>query len=171
MQEREEIKLGFTYEFVVHAIISIIIGGVCSLVNGIVAILLIAVGITLFFIRTGINIDKAKGRVRKYYAVFSMRVGYCIYINQVKIIELKRKNESEGLQHRAGQNTIENKTYDIILIDSTGFSIELSEFKIYTTATNVLNLIADTFSLKSKNKVEEMRSAALLRLKQKKARR
>jgi hypothetical protein len=164
---RQEIKLGFTFEYFFPGVVLIIVGGLSFFGNIIVATCLLTLGILLLLLRTGIQVDPTKKSVRKYYDLFSLRLGDWICITNFPKVELRPTNESQTLQYRGGQTTVETKTYDIILIDKTGFSRELNDFTNYNIATQVLKLIADTFAVEIKNEVEEIRKAAMLRRKDK----
>jgi len=163
----QEIKLGYTFEYFIPGVLLIIIGGVSALGSIVAAIFLLIPGISLLLLQTGIEIDLDKKRVRKYYELFSLRFGSWIMTKKFSILELSPTNESQTMQHRAGQTTVETKTFDVIFVSKSGFSRELNEFKNYNTAYQVFKLIADTFVLESRNGVEEIRKAIVLRRKSK----
>ncbi len=167
MTERSFVKLGFTFEYFMHGVILIVIGLVCYLFNVIFATMILLVGIALLLVRSGIEIDSNFKKVRKYYEFFSLRFGTWVSVEKFQRIELRQTKESQTFVSRSGQKTFETKTYDIVLIDKTGFYIELNDFTNYNVAVETLALISKTFSMESVNQVVEIRKNAIERRKDK----
>ena len=161
------IRLGFTFDYFVPGVLLIIIGGVCFFANSFIAFFILIFGITLLLLRSGIEIDPDKKRVRKFYDFFSVRFGMWIYSMNFSKVELSPTNESQTMLGRSGEMTYETKTYDILFIDDSGSSKELNDFKSYDTAVHVLDQISLILKLESINEVAEIRSAAMKRRKDK----
>lgn len=165
MTTNTTIKLGFTFDYFIPGVLLIIIGGVTYFANFIVATSILLLGISLIVLRSGIEIDPNKKRVRRFYELLSIRFGGWIGMKNFEKVELKFTNESQTLVSRGGQRTYETKTYDIVFVDHSGFSRELNDFRNYNVAVQTLDLISKTFSLKSTNEIAEIRKAALERRK------
>ena len=168
MKTNISVKLGFTFEYFIPGVLLIIIGGVCFLVNIILAILMVLFGISALLLQTGIEVDVVDKKVRKFYDLFSLRFG--IWINALSLtrVELKTTNESQTMQSRGGQTTYHTKTYDIVFYDNSGTFRELNDFKDYKVAVQILDLISKTFNLESTNEVKEIRNSAMKRRKERK---
>ncbi len=165
METRTFVQLGFTFEYFIPGVLLIIIGGVSFFANIFVATSILVFGISLLLLRTGIEIDANKKRVRKFYELFSFRFGiWVITANYIKV-ELSQTNESQTMMSRGGQRTYETKTYDIVFVNKSGFRRELNDFQNYNTAIQTLQIISKALTIESKNKVADIRHAAIQRRK------
>lgn len=167
INRNQQLNLGYTFDYFIPAVLLIIIGGVCFLVHFALAAALLIIGLFLLLLQKGIEIDENSKRVRRYYSLFSLRFGKWTGMKNIITVVLSMTNESQTLQHRSGETTMETKTFDIYLISDTGFSTELNDFKNYNDAVKTMKMIADTFAIGAEDKVAETRHAALLRRKEK----
>ncbi|MCK6649456.1 MAG: hypothetical protein L6Q66_07360 [Bacteroidia bacterium] len=163
---KQEIKLGYTFEYFIPGVLSIILGAVFFFWNIVLGAMVLCFGIALILLQTGIEIDRSKNKLRKFYQLFPIKFGQWLNMGDFSAVELRRTNESQTMQHRAGQTTVETKTFDIILLEKSGRIIELNDFKSYSIAAKTLILISETFLLQSRNEVEEIRKAAMQRRKE-----
>ncbi|MFL5763973.1 MAG: hypothetical protein ACJ77K_08540 [Bacteroidia bacterium] len=166
MANRQEIKLGYTFEYFIPGVLLIIIGGVVCIGNSFAGAPIGLSGIALLLLKAGIQINTKKRTVRKYYELFSLRFGSWIEVNQFANISLSMTNETRTVQHRAGQTTSTTKTYDLVLSGQAGSAIELNDFSNYDVAVRAMKLIAETFQLNPENKIQEAREAAMKRRKE-----
>lgn len=160
MKKGTVINLGYTFDYLGLGVLFILGGGICFLANIILAIFLLLFGILLLLLRTGIEVDTTKKKVRKYFDLFSIRFGNWIYATSLKKVELKATNESQTMNSRGGSKTYHTKSYDIILFGKFGTPIELNEFIDYNVACQTLMLISESFGLESRNEVEAIRAIA-----------
>ena len=166
----QKVDFGYTYDFFIPAVFTIIAGGFCFLLNYILAVLIILLGITMFLPKTGIEIDPLQKRLRKYYRLSSIYFGTWYKAANLVQIELSQTNESQTIMHKSGQSSIETKSYDLVLIHKYQGPTELHSFSDYNQANTVLKFIVKYCNVEYVNKIQEIRDATLERRRNKKIR-
>jgi hypothetical protein len=160
---KKEIQLGFTFDYFIPGVLLIIIGGVSCIGSIPIGVVMILSGVALLLLKTSIEIDTGNKRIRKFYALFSLRFGSWISTERFPKATLSLTNESRTILHRGGQTTTRTRTYDIIFHDDAGALKEMNDFRSYDKAVLTLGLIAELLQLQVTNKVEEARGTALKR--------
>lgn len=70
-----DIKEGNTSTYVIPAVALLIAGGITTVFIPFIGLPILAIGISLFFVGSGVEIDTAGCRFRKYANYFGMKIG------------------------------------------------------------------------------------------------
>ncbi|MBK7128207.1 MAG: hypothetical protein IPM74_12735 [Crocinitomicaceae bacterium] len=79
---------GLTYEYLVHGVFTFILGGFLLFFSAFISLPVMAVGIGMIVISTGVDVDNNENKLRKYKSVFGYKWGNWINISHIKKIEL-----------------------------------------------------------------------------------
>jgi hypothetical protein len=160
-----DIKEGNTNTFAIPAVGVLIAGLICLLIGPLVGFPIMALGISLFFVKSGMQIDTDGRRYRKYADYFGKKFGtWGTFIPCTKVVlQLSVESQSVGNYFMVGgtgmgangRTTFKSVTYDIMLTDQLGERLIFHEFMKYKAARQAVSAIADALQLEYTDRVAE----------------
>lgn len=166
MKAYTDINIGYTFAYLGQGVVFIIAGGLSFFLNYVLAVGLILAGTALLSLREGIAANSNTNRIKKYYALFTIKFGLWMETKGFDCIELKYTNESQTFNSRGSSTTVRTKTFDLVLTKKSDVSIELHDFTNYAKAKQALESLSDTLGLEAIDRIEEIRSIALTKRKE-----
>jgi len=152
------ISEGYTYEYLIHGIITAIIATVFALVIHPVFFSVVLVGIIMSSSKTGIEINKELKKTRKYVSWIFLKTGHWYDLTKVVKIQLKYNTQhtviTRPIYLNKGDTTA--KTFDLVLINDVEDEIILNEFTKPSLAFKTLNSLRGISNYEIDNQVKEM---------------
>ena len=158
MSSITQIDEGLTYEHLIPGTFVTLFGIIFSLVIHPICILIILAGIMIVMSKTGIEIDPARKRIRKYVSWGVFKTGDWNDLTQIIKVELRYNTHHTILTRpiylNKGDTTA--KTYDLILISDLGEEIEVNQFTKPSLAYKALETLKGISNYEIINHMEEM---------------
>ena len=127
--------------YVIHAVFVVIAAYFLGVHYQFPAILLGLAGISLLFIRTGIEINVEKKEISNYQSLFGLKRAKKIRLDNMKKADLVYTKESQVMNSRGTSTNVRTKTYDLYFTDKNNHRIKFHEFTDYRTARRACNTI------------------------------
>ncbi|MBD3636225.1 MAG: hypothetical protein HUJ25_02695 [Crocinitomicaceae bacterium] len=149
---------GYTYEYLIHGVMTAIGGIICSFLIHPIFLLAIPIGIMMSASKTGIEIDSSAKRVRKYVSWIIFKTGN--WHDLSKIVKIELKYNSQHTKHvrpiYLAKSDTTAKTFDLTLIDDVGTESILNEFTKPGLAFKTLENLKGVSNFEIDNQVEGM---------------
>lgn len=155
-----DIPEGRLNDFLVHGFFVAVAGAILSLVHWSITVLLLVLAITLFRVRSGIEIDPTGRRIRVYKGLGNFRVGIWLSIGRYDTVAIRYTNESQHMGGRGPELTVRVRTYDLHLNGPNGASHLFHEFTDYSKARFCSETLARLWSMTISDDVQERRRRA-----------
>jgi hypothetical protein len=159
------IKEGNTNTFAIPAVGVLIVGLICLLAGPFIGFPVMLFGVTLFFVKSGMQIDTDGRRYRKYADYLGKKFGaWNTFVPCSKVV-LQLSVESQSVANyfmvggtgmgANGRTTFKSVTYDIMLVDQLGERMIFHEFMKYKVAREAVSAIANSLQLEYTDRVAE----------------
>lgn len=155
-----DIPEGRLNDYLVHGFFVAIAGAILFLVHWSLTMVMLLVAIALFRVSSGMEIDPAGKRIRKYKALGKVRSGSWLNIGQYDTLSIRYTNESQTMGGRGPELTVRVRTYDLYLIGSNGASQLFHEFTDYAKARKCAEAMARLWSMRLTDEIQERRQRA-----------
>ena len=157
----DTIDEGQTLDFVIHAFIVLAFGTPIVLIHPALYLLPLAIGIALFSISAGIEVDVTNVRIRKYKAIAGYKWGNWKELKKYKAAHLKfhlDNSSNEFGLNIAGMYVPQSgpaRSYDLVFTDENNNAFEFNHFVKYSKALSTVKALKDIKSLEVVNKFED----------------
>ncbi len=156
MPEQFKIEEGKTYEYVVHGSVLILLGFILFSVHWIFTIFVVILGIGMFLIKTGVEINYETKSIRKYTVFLGLKVGTWYNLNNYQAAELRYNSQRIGAQKVYWSSYFSPKprstdTYDLLLIDKQGKPLLLNPFLKFSIGNKTLEALKKIKGLANRN--------------------
>lgn len=148
---------GYTNDFLIHGLFTLIASGIAFLWHWSFTIVLVALSIALFRIRSGIEVDIDGKRARVYKAIAKLKWGSWVDASRFDRIELKYTNESQVMSNRGVETNVRVRTYDLHFEGPKGASCLFHEFSDYAKARRCVDVILSNWSMTLTDEIQERR--------------
>jgi hypothetical protein len=128
---KQFIDEGNTNEFLIHGVFLLIAAGLGGLIHYSITILLFPIGILLFMVKSGVEIDISSRKIRVCKYLFGSKKGTWIDLEKVESFEIKITKESGMKPYRGGDRHQSIQTYDLHFNLKDGSSYEFHPFDTY----------------------------------------
>lgn len=149
-----DLQLGNIFRYFGVAFILLAAATVTLMISWVVSLFLLIPAIMLFFVKSGIEVDSANLKFRKYDVLFGKKMGRWNTFSAADSAFLKRTNVAQNMNSRGTSVTTNVKTFDVVL-KSGDVLTEIHEFKNYQQALLLFNFLKNSCGLSSKNFMEE----------------
>lgn len=160
------INEGLTYEYVIHGVVTIVVGLLLLLVTPYLTLIFIIGGIVLLIIKTGIDIDIENQKLRKFKSIPFLKFGEWIDLKKIILVELKynanaakttgppQSSFAMGVILPNAGGTL--KTFDLFFQNDVGEEILINQFLKLSQAAKTLKLLEKISHLKVVNHFDAM---------------
>lgn len=167
MNNAKSFHEGITYEYLVHGVFTFIFGGLLAFFSVFISLPVMAIGIGLMVISTGVDVDHHENKMRKYKSVFGYKWGNWINLSQIKKIELiydfntgKLPGVLQGNVYPSPMGTPNRagslKTFDLYLTYQNNERILLNKFNKAGLALGIMKELQKFSFLEIDNQYEKM---------------
>lgn len=158
MSEIKSIGEGQTYDMIAHGTFVILVGVPLGMFSyHLIAGLSVIIGILLFLVSSGIQIDKSQNRIRKYRSLLGFKFGSWRTLDDVKKIELRYFIEglsgTEGLI--AASNTSQVKVFDLYFLNNENKELKYHSFTSLKPAFRFMKYADKNLKILTENFVAE----------------
>lgn len=158
MSEIKSIGEGQTYDMIAHGTFVILVGVPLGMFSyHLIAGLSVIIGILLFLVSSGIQIDKSQNRIRKYRSLLGFKFGSWRTLDDVKKIELRYFIEglsgTEGLI--AASNTSQVKVFDLYFLNNENTELKYHSFTSLKPAFRFMKYADKNLEILTENFVAE----------------
>ncbi len=149
---------GQTYDLIAHGTFVILVGVPVGMLSyHFIAGLSVLIGILLFLVSSGIQIDKSQNRIRKYRSLLGFKFGVWRTLDDVKKIELRYF--IEGLSGAdsilAASNTSQVKVFDLYFLVGDLEELKYHSFTTLKPAFRFMKYVDENFKILTENQVVE----------------
>lgn len=165
MKSPNLISEGITYSLLIPAVFTLITGGVLSVFFLIPGLILLALGVYLFTVTGGFELNASEKRYRSYKRLFGLNWGNWHSLENAKQVEIWLSSESKTLRtllptgspayYNNNQTTLKSITYDLILIKDSGEQRIAFEFMSYKKALAAMRMIENQLQLPTRDRIAE----------------
>lgn len=165
MKSTNSISEGITYSLLIPAVFTLITGGILCVFYLIPGLILIGLGVYLFTVTGGFELNASEKRYRSYKRLFGLNWGNWQSFDRVKQVEIWLSSESKTLRtlyptgspayYNNSQSTLKSITYDLILIKDNDEKSIAFEFLSYKKALAALRMIENQMPLPIRDRVAE----------------
>ncbi len=145
--ESKDFNLGYILAKLVPAFFIGIPGIIFVFFVPALGIILLAISICLLCLRSGIEIDVANKRIRKYSALNKWKIGEWISLAAFNHILLDYTFEVKHISSRAGSHTTQLKSFELIFSNKSDDPLPFYEFTDYKTAREVRDFLVKNFNM------------------------
>lgn len=166
MSKTTVIHEGLTYDYLVPGLFVLLGGGILFVFNNVLALVVVSVGIILMVLSTGVEVDDAKQRIRKYKSILFLKFGAWHYLRNIIQVDLRYNAHAVKIKGPALTNFVvpwvapnpggAAKTFDLFLVDDVGEERLLNQFLKYALAVKALSALEKMGRIKTINHFEGM---------------
>jgi hypothetical protein len=148
MSKLTQINEGLTYDYLLHGLAVIVLGGILIFISGWFFLFGLIIGISLMCAKSGVEVDTESLRIRKFSSFPFFKSGNWISlenITQVDLILNFNQTKVGALQARPVIMSREDrtaKTFDLILINDLEDESTFNQFMSYSLAKKALETIS-----------------------------
>lgn len=165
MKSANFVSEGITYSLLIPAVFTLITGGILSVFLLIPGLILLGLGIYLFTVTGGFELNASEKRYRSYKRLFGLNWGNWQSFDRVKQVEIWLSSESKTLRtlfptgspayYNNSRSTLKSITYDLILVNDSGEHLIAFEFLSYKKALAALRMIENQLQFPIRDRIAE----------------
>lgn len=152
-----DIPEGRMNDYLVHGLVTLLAGGILVMVHWTLLVLMVAVAIALFSVRSGIEIDLEGRRARVYKALGGMRFGAWHNLAAYSNIDIRYTNEAQVMNSRGWSTNVRVRTYDLHFANNEGADLLFHDFSDHAKARTCAEVMARHWAMAFTDEIQERR--------------
>jgi hypothetical protein len=150
-----KVSYGLTNRFIMIGVVIAIAAVAACYYNLYLGCGLGLLSIFIFLVKSGIELDASKRRIRIYDELFTFNRGVWVDLEPIKGAKLYYYNLTQHRVAKWGEENIRQRYYTLSFIESNEHAIEFYVYTSYPQAREMCELIEKVFHLPVKNEIEE----------------
>jgi len=157
-----KIEEGYTFNLFFYSLGLLAFGLILAFLNIYIGLLVMVIGILLFFDKTGTFIDSSNNRIGRYSSLFGWTTCKWTSIKSYHSAELGFEFINQKMNSRGTSTTVRTKTYALTLQGDKQKKL-FHEYSNYEIAKKVLKALNDKFNFQTLDKYHDAQRAAFNR--------
>ena len=135
------ISEGFSMNYLIPGMIALVGGVILVTFEPMITVIGVTIALFLLFIKTGVEVNFTKGKIRSYKTVFGIKLGFWKTIEKNTTGILRYTRSAAQMNSRGSSTTVRSETFDFNLFVEIGKEIHIHEFTQYKTARKLLKIL------------------------------